>query len=271
MSMKNFRWTVVLLLCGLVAVFVVQPWKTSQEMPGLAAGNKTKISSKSERQAPVSVFRNPTVAAAWKKISLQNRGSIGVPTDAAKTRARFFEAIIDDKLKSLDLGVNGASRLLVDFELIDELRIELEAPMVEVQSFQDGVLKLHISSYPELGQDMRDVLQATLAQDFSMEQSEAIMERAGSDLALMYHGFGTMDQTFIVTQSDAEDGRLRVDWRLALPQVPSNGTLAATGSVWGGSSWSVTYPLSSFDDGSLAALRPALQKHFGSGASSVTN
>ncbi len=192
-----------------------------------------------------------------------------MPSDAGKTRRVFFEGIIDDKLKSLDLGPDGTARLLADFELLDDLRTELEAPMVQVSSFENGLLKLHIPAYPERGQEMRDILQATLAQDFSLEQSTKILELTGSDLGLMFRGFGTMDQTFVVTRLDTEDQSLRVDWKLTLATQPSKEELVK--GVWGGSSGMVAYPLKSFASGSFASLRPALEQHFGSAAQPPTH
>lgn len=263
MSMKNARWLVALLSCGLVALLIVLVWERLRETRPAKVATERKVPPKPANQNSMSPRSNAAVAAAWEKVSQRKSQPSWVPSDAEGTRKLLFEGIVDDKLKSLNLSRTEAARLVSDFELLDNLRIELEAPMVQVMSFENGVLKLRIPAYPEEGQDIRDMLQATLAQDFSMDQAEKIMELSGNSLGLMFRGFGTMDQTYVVTSLGTEDKSLKVDWRLSLAQRPSKEALVA--GVWGGSAGTTEYPLKSFDGGSFASLRPVLQQHFGGG------
>jgi len=252
----------VLFGLGLIAVqYAEKPSKTAD-----GARTTDNSSPKAERNNRIATPHSATVQAALERVT--NRKSpeskrAWMPADTAKFRKLKFQGIIDDELKSVDLSGGGEERLLADFLLIDDLRNELEAPMVQVVSFNGGVLRLQIPADPETGNEVRELLQAMLARDFSADVAATIMKKAEPALMYEYHGLGTMNQTFTVTSSDRDGADVRVDWRLELAQIPDKETLIAKRGVWGGSTGTVEYPLSSFDSGPYAFLGPTLRKYFG--------
>jgi hypothetical protein len=257
MSMKQSRWLWILGLgCAGILLFLIsslrreEPTKPQQK-PRAYVAAKTSMPA---------ALRTPIAQEAWDRVMERKR--VQAPS-SEEWRRIALQQIVDDKLKSLKLSEEENKHLIEDLELVDDLRNELERSMVQATPYDDGTLKLHIPAYPETGRDLKEFMQALLADDFTMAKSDEIMNLAGSDISQRLNGFGTMDQSFTASKLDTDHGNIRVTWTLKLDQVPSKEALIATGGVWGGGSGTTVDSLSSFDSGSFSVLGPSLRKNFG--------
>jgi hypothetical protein len=257
MSTKQSGWLWVLALGSAgILLFLI----SSVHREELAKPQQKSRIALAANKSPPAALRTPIAQAAWSRVMERKR--VQGP-DSVEWRRIALQQIVEDKLKSLQLSDEENRNLIEDLELVDDLRNELERPMVQATPYTDGTLKMHIPAYPETGRDLKDLMQALLADDFSTEKTDQIMKLAGSDISQRFNGFGTMDQSFTASKVDSDNGNIRVTWTLKLDQIPSKEVLIATGGIWGGNSGTKVDSLSSFDSGSFSALSPSLHKHFG--------
>jgi hypothetical protein len=257
MGAKQSRWPWILAL-GSAGILLFLISSLHREEPAKPQ-QKSRIAVAAKKRPPAAL-RTPITQAAWSRVMERKRVQGPNPEE---WRRIALQKIVEEKLKSLQLSDEENRDLVEDLELVDDLRNELEKPMVQATPYTDGTLKLHIPAYPETSRDLKDLMQALLADDISMEKSDQIMKLAGSDISQLFNGFGTMDQSFTASKVDSDNGNIRVTWTLKLDQIPSKEVLIATGGVWVGNSGTKVDSLSSFDSGSFSALGPSLHKHFG--------